>query len=431
MEWQKNANFRFGEPPDIRAEFIDPVVEYPHRIGVCAVGGEFYYGDKFPELRGEYIYGDYQYGKIWSMRWDGAKVVNNQQIGKISANLTSFGKDEAGELYVTAFDGNIYRFEKAPATVPAKPFPKRLSETGFFTTMKELTPAPGLIPYTVNVPLWSDHASKERYLALPAKRKVVFNEDKGWEFPEGTVFIKTFFLEIERGKPQASKRLETRLLVRNPRRWVGYTYRWNPEKTEAYLLQDAETEVLDVMTGKSKVRQTWYYPSSSDCFSCHTQKSGFVLGVKTLQMNRMISYQGREINQLELLAELDIFTNKLTRQPAELNRFPDWDDEKSGINKLVNAYIDVNCAHCHSPPGYMDMDLRYHMASDQVRLLNREPSHVRLGSKDSKIVYPGKPDKSELYLRMFSRNNGQMPPLASSVVDEKAETIIRRWIESQ
>jgi len=118
---EKNASFRFGEPPDTGAEFIDPVIEYPHRIGVCVVGGEFYYGEKIPELLGAYIYGDYQYGRIWGMRWDGTKVLNNQQVARIYSNLSSFGKDEAGEIYVTAFDGNIYKFEKAPPSVSPKP----------------------------------------------------------------------------------------------------------------------------------------------------------------------------------------------------------------------------------------------------------------------------------------------------------------------
>jgi hypothetical protein len=97
-----------------------------------------------------------------------------------------------------------------------------LSETGLFASTKDHKPAPGLIPYSVNAALWSDGATKERFLAIPGDGKSRYNAIKypqpapgaqrDWKFPDGTVVVKTFRLEMEKGNPRSRKRLETRIL---------------------------------------------------------------------------------------------------------------------------------------------------------------------------------------------------------------------------
>src|SRR5689334_8588994 len=109
--------------------------------------------------------------------------------------------------------------------VPAKPYlnmpqtadgpmPALLSQTGAFSDVRTLTPAPGLLPYDLVVAFWSDGASKSRYAAIPAG-SVAFSSDGEWQFPAGTVFVKTFELPLEAAQPQRKRRLETRLLVRD------------------------------------------------------------------------------------------------------------------------------------------------------------------------------------------------------------------------
>ena len=58
---------------------------------------------------------------------------------------------------------------------------------------------PALIPYSVNSPLWSDNAHKERFIALPETSPIDFADEGGWKFPEGAVLVKTFSLELEAG----------------------------------------------------------------------------------------------------------------------------------------------------------------------------------------------------------------------------------------
>ena len=65
--------------------------------------------------------------------------------------------------------GFIAQLEKAPPAVKLPPFPRKLSETGLFTSVRDHKVAPGVMPYSINAPFWSDGANKERFFALPGK----------------------------------------------------------------------------------------------------------------------------------------------------------------------------------------------------------------------------------------------------------------------
>src|SRR5262249_42874123 len=155
-------------------------------------------------------------------------------------------------------------------TVTTNPahLPSLLSQTGVFRSLRDLTPNPGLIPYEVNSPLWSDGAAKRRWIALPAGSAIRYSPTGPWTFPAGTVFVKHFEL--------ADKRLETRLLVVD-HAGLGYgaTYRWRADDSDAELLPAGLTEEVATKSGPVK----WSYPSRSECLACHTTNAGFVLGV--------------------------------------------------------------------------------------------------------------------------------------------------------
>jgi hypothetical protein len=100
--------------------------------------------------------------------------------------------------------------------------PQRLSQTGVFSDTQTLAPVSALVPYTVNVPLWSDAAVKTRWLAVPndgapygINEQIAFTPAGEWSFPAGTVFIKHFELATDETSPDIRRRLEARLLVRD------------------------------------------------------------------------------------------------------------------------------------------------------------------------------------------------------------------------
>ena len=128
-----------------------------------------------------------------------------------------FGTDTRGELVIADHGGGFYRLEPAPKEEHAAKFPTRLSETGLFTSVKDHRPDPALIPYSVNAPLWSDGAEKERFIALPNDSKIEFGTSHGWNCPDGTVLVKTFSIDMEARNPNSRRRIETRLLPRQER----------------------------------------------------------------------------------------------------------------------------------------------------------------------------------------------------------------------
>jgi hypothetical protein len=173
-------------------------------------------------------------------------------------------------------DGRIYRLARTGHAVAS--VPRTLSKTGAFRDLESLGPAPGLVPYDVNPPLWSDGAAKSRWVAVPSGGRIGFAATGPWSFPDRTAFVKHFKL----GK----RRLETRFLVRSAGGGAyGLAYRWRPDGLEADLLDDGSDEPVLVKTDEGERKQTWHYPGCRECLTCHTPASGHVLGVNTRQLH--------------------------------------------------------------------------------------------------------------------------------------------------
>jgi hypothetical protein len=88
---------------------IDPIGEYDHDQGCSVTGGYIYRGAAFPSLQGLYIFGDYCSGTIWSLQRDASGTWEQRKLLDSALSISSFGEDEAGELYVTDLGGDIYR----------------------------------------------------------------------------------------------------------------------------------------------------------------------------------------------------------------------------------------------------------------------------------------------------------------------------------
>lgn len=86
-----------------------PVWEYSHSLGQSVTGGFVYRGEDAPPLAGRYVYADYVSGRIWALSYDGDEA-ENEELMDTNLNISSFGVDQDRELYVLAFNGNIYRF---------------------------------------------------------------------------------------------------------------------------------------------------------------------------------------------------------------------------------------------------------------------------------------------------------------------------------
>ena len=445
-----------ADAPRFNEDFIDPVFEYPHSEGRSITGGAVYRGPRLPEISGWYLCADWQTGHVWGLDWDGEKVANSRKIARSDLAITAFGEDEAGEVYLLATDeqatisvtselsGSLYRLRRAPQRFVYDPeaFPRHLSETGLFQSVADHVPVDGAIPYDLNVPFWSDSARKLRFIALPGSGQVVFSHDGNWDFPVGSVIAKTFVLDVIADGNQTETRLETRLMVRNPLEWVGYTYLWNDEQSDATLIDGHVQKTYRVPVGGAELDQIWHFPSRTECMLCHTKNKNFVLGLNTRQLNRAHTVGERSENQLSRLERLGVLTEDLPSDPYALGAYPDWraatEVETTGdLNELARAYLDVNCSMCHSPggKGWSPIDLQFHTPLARAGLLRESVPATAADSPTS--VIPGDSEQSGLVDRISRRPEGpgrfvpgQMPPLASRVVDANGTVIIRAWIDA-
>jgi uncharacterized repeat protein (TIGR03806 family) len=307
--------------------------------------------------------------------------------------------------------------------------PRLLSDTGVFRSLRDLAPAAGLLPYDVNAPLWSDGAAKRRWIALPRETRIGFSERGAWKFPPGTVFVKHF--EMPSGEGRAARRLETRLLVVD-RRGSGYgvTYRWRADGSDAELLTEGQTEEVE----RDGRKQTWSYPSRSDCLVCHTTTAGFVLGVNTRQLNHPLTDSDAKAtgNLLREWNRLGLFQPALRDEAIpRLDRLAAITDKGATLEHRVRSYLDANCAQCHRPGGTRgDFDARFETPPARQKLVNAPLLSSDFGVAGVKVVAPGAPERSMVYLRMKRRQDVfNMPPLASHEADPVAVEVVRDWIK--
>jgi hypothetical protein len=179
-----------------------------------------------------------------------------------------------------------------PARVRAQPYlgfpqaeadrdqaPLLLSETGAFVDVATLELAPGLLPYGVVSPLWSDGALKSRWLALPEGESIGFDPQGAFAFPPGTVLVKHFGVALDERQPEVLERLETRFLIADADGlFYGVSYRYNEQRTDATRVDEGRQEELTIVQADGSERtQTYSYPGPRDCGRCHSEGAGYAL----------------------------------------------------------------------------------------------------------------------------------------------------------
>lgn len=112
----REASFAFGNKSlESDHPLVNPVWEYDHQIGRSITGGGVYRGSRLPELQGAYLYADFVTGRIWALKRNGAKAIQNLSIATTGIPVMAFGEDEAGEVYyaIESVNGQgIYRFDR-------------------------------------------------------------------------------------------------------------------------------------------------------------------------------------------------------------------------------------------------------------------------------------------------------------------------------
>ena len=328
--------------------------------------------------------------------------------------IRSLAEGPAGEIYAvhTWIDKIVLDTSSGGSS-----FPATLSQTGCVDPADPTQPAAGLIPYSVNVGLWSDGADKDRWLALPDGETIDVDASGDFDLPPDSVLIKNFRVD--------DQLVETRLFVRhNDGGWAGYSYEWNEDESEAFLLEDGKTRDLG--------GQLWTYPSRVQCFSCHTSVAGHSLGLTLGQLNRYSFFPqtGRNAQQLRTFESIGLFSAPLPDRTELLEILPGRDQLWASTHERASAYLAANCSHCHQPggPTQANMDLRWSTPFLDANICHAFPNLDDLGIPGAKLLSPGNPAASIIWARMSLLGPTRMPPLATSVVDSEATGLVEDWI---
>lgn len=273
----------------------------------------------------------------------------------------------------------------------------------------DLNPKSDYKLYELSSTLFTDHAEKQRLIKVPAGTSLSAIDDGLLDFPNGTIIVKTFFYYKDKRTPSKGKSLiETRLLIKKEEQWKVGTYRWNKAQTEATLITssfDQTTNWID-QDGKANVI-AYHIPSNLECKTCHLSFDQVVpIGPKTNNLNIEIYRNGFSQNQLTYLAEEGILN------PVDISSFstlPNYNNQDIDIDLRARAYLETNCAHCHSTGGFAD---------DKKLRFSYETS-----LEDSQIIEY----KSDIIAKMES---GTMPKAGTTLLDEKGIELLRNFINT-
>jgi hypothetical protein len=281
----------------------------------------------------------------------------------------AFGRSEPGDLTVV-------------------PGPMLLSQSGLYSDLRARTLATGVKPYAPRWPEWADGATQERFLFVPPGAAVDKGDPDGWVFPVGT--------KAWRNIAVRGRLVETRLLLKvydNPGGWFAMGYLWDADGGEARAVPAGADDALG-----SGIK----IPTVEECGLCHVTQRDVLIGVSALQLGEA-------------------------------------DAPGAGIVRDALGYLHGNCGHCHNPvaaanPKWppMGLQLQVGIARPEDTAAYRTAIGARMfhpmeGGIDTGIV-PGRPERSQLWVRMGLREDWGMPPLASRAVDPTGLATVRDWI---
>jgi uncharacterized repeat protein (TIGR03806 family) len=299
----------------------------------------------------------------------------------------------------------------------------------------KILPAPGVLPYDLNTPLFSDGAIKRRTVWLPPGTTASYDDQALFDFPDGTVFTKSFGFPDDLRKAQPTIHwVETRVEWRVAGAWHAIRYTWDDAQTAATVSFGGEVRAISWIDATGATRTAEYeLPDAQQCKQCHQDVTGLVpIGPKARNLNRSYPYAGGAENQLLRWTEAGLLTG--SPAPDLAPRLAVWNDPTTGsIEKRARAYLESNCAHCHHVGGTAQAyGLVFLVAeNDPYRYgVCKQPLVSGPGSGGYRyVVAPGTPDQSVLRFRMASTDpDSRMPQIGRSIVDEEGLALVISWI---
>lgn len=287
----------------------------------------------------------------------------------------------------------------------------KLSDTGLYADIATDTIASDVLAFEPAYPLWTDGATKRRFLYLPPNTTIDTSDMDHWLFPVGTKAWKEFTRD--------GVRVETRLLEKTAAGWQTFAYVWNVERTEA---------VVTLSPLSNAVGTQHDVPSRGQCFECHSGQPDMLLGVSAIQLSHDRS--GLTLTQL-------ITDNRLSVPPAGPFVLPG-----DALDQETLGMLHANCGHCHTPDGSgatFARGLELWLTVDSLSAVSATTIYrttvdvdltwfTRIGF--AKRIVPAASTQSALWFRMGSRGDAtQMPPIGTEEVDIASVDRLGQWID--
>jgi uncharacterized repeat protein (TIGR03806 family) len=322
-----------------------------------------------------------------------------------------------------------------------------LTEYGLFdkVTKDDLDPKSSGIPYDLNTPLFTDYAEKERVIFLPEGTSMEYDSENEFNFPVGAIIAKTFSLpkHFSDANGVFGKRIETRLLINQPKGWFAVSYVWNKDDTEANIAYAGENVPVNYEDSMGKKKSfTYAVPSRNQCAACHQAYEGrsqsiVPIGIRARHLNKTYAYKTpdgiHEQNQLDYMESKGALDGKPYWGVPKL---VDAMNSKESINDRARAYLDINCAHCHrdeAAGGINSKLILTHNERDLSRLgVCKTPGSAGKGAAGLRYdIVPGKPEESILYHRVATTDPGAiMPQIGRATAHKEGVELLYKWIDS-
>jgi uncharacterized repeat protein (TIGR03806 family) len=291
-----------------------------------------------------------------------------------------------------------------------------------------------VLPYALNTPLFSDFALKDRAVWIPDGQAASIAADGSVDFPVGTVILKSFLFPADLRAPEDNVRLiETRMLLRGTEKWAAWPYLWLSDGSDAELHVSGDVQTIDFIdpSGDSRTAQ-YLIPQRNQCVDCHDQYDDD--GERVLLP---IGPRARTLSSDVLTFLTD------ASAPEGTVAAVDWETiESAGVDSLSTAqveaaardYLDINCAHCHSPRGIEGVTSQFFLTHDNTDQFNlgvcKRPGSAGEGGVDREFdIVPGDPKASILWYRTATEDVGaMMPDIGRSLTHGTGAALVWRWI---
>jgi hypothetical protein len=297
-----------------------------------------------------------------------------------------------------------------PSEAAMAALPEVLSEAGLFSDMTTEALEERVWAYEPRFELWSDGATKRRWVSIPAGETVDTSDMDQWRFPVGTKLFKEFTRD--------GVRVETRILLKTGQEdedWSASAYVWSEDQGDALLTPEG---------GVNQLGTQHDVPSAAKCTGCHGGRASRVLGFSAVQLAWSPPVGHATVADLKVAGVLSEDVPEEIVLPG------------ASLDQEALGYLHANCSHCHNTtrpatggPRCYDPEESFDFSFPAAGVGSVQESPAYSTGVDERVLVRGDADGSRLVQRL-STGNPRMPALGSEDIDEEGRALLTSWVDS-